>query len=64
MNYWKQLTHVMSYFPEESFRGNERLPNTFMKGFLEVRSSILLVFDNITTQCDSILMHCTIQGRN
>jgi len=38
MNYWKQLTHVMSYFPEESFRGNERLPNTFMKGFLEGRN--------------------------
>lgn len=40
MNYWKQLTHVMSYFPEESFRGNERLPNTFMKGFLEVRDFV------------------------
>ena len=36
MNFWKQTTHVMSYFPEENFRGHERLPKTFMQGFLEV----------------------------
>ena len=36
MNFWKQTTHVMSYFPEENFRGQERLPKTFMQGFLEV----------------------------
>lgn len=36
MNFWKQTTHVMSYFPEENFRGHERLPKSFMQGFLEV----------------------------
>ncbi|KAI1212912.1 NADH dehydrogenase, alpha subcomplex, subunit 6 [Annulohypoxylon truncatum] len=35
MNFWKQTNHVMSYFPEENFRGADRLPNNFMKGFLE-----------------------------
>ena len=36
MNFWKQTTHVMSYFKEENFRGDKRLPNSFMQGFLEV----------------------------
>ena len=36
MNFWKQTTHVMSYFKEESFRGDKRLPSSFMSGFLEV----------------------------
>lgn len=40
MNFWKQTTHVMSYFPEENFRGHERLPKTFMQGFLEVSPDI------------------------
>lgn len=40
MNFWKQTTHVMSYFKSENFRGAERLPNSFMKGFLE--ASILI----------------------
>ncbi|KAH8194186.1 hypothetical protein TruAng_011645 [Truncatella angustata] len=31
-------THVLSYFPEENFRGHERLPKTFMSGFLEGRN--------------------------
>jgi hypothetical protein len=44
MNFWKQTTHVMSYFPEENFRGHERLPKNFMNAFLEVR----LIHDNIT----------------
>lgn len=38
MNYWKQSTHVMSYFNTENFRGADRLPDNFMKGFLEVSS--------------------------
>lgn len=38
MNFWKQTTHIMSYFPEENFRGHERLPKNFMNAFLEVRS--------------------------
>ena len=37
MNFWKQSNHVMSYFNTENFRGADRLPNNFMKGFLEVR---------------------------
>lgn len=36
MNFWKQTTHVMSYFKEENFRGDKRLPSSFMEGFLEV----------------------------
>ena len=36
MNFWKQATHVMSYFKEENFRGDKRLPSNFMEGFLEV----------------------------
>lgn len=35
MNFWKQTTHVMSYFKTENFRGDDRLPHNFMKGFLE-----------------------------
>ncbi|KAK1998277.1 NADH-ubiquinone oxidoreductase 14.8 kDa subunit [Colletotrichum falcatum] len=38
MNFWKQTTHVMSYFKEENFRGDKRLPNNFMAGFLEGRN--------------------------
>ncbi|KAI0180508.1 NADH dehydrogenase, alpha subcomplex, subunit 6 [Hypoxylon sp. FL1284] len=38
MNYWKQTTHIMSYFNTENFRGADRLPNSFMKGFLEGRN--------------------------
>jgi hypothetical protein len=38
MNFWKQTTHVMSYFNEENFRGDKRLPSNFITGFLEVRS--------------------------
>ncbi|VUC28297.1 unnamed protein product, partial [Clonostachys rosea] len=35
MNFWKQTTHVMSYFKDENFRGDKRLPSSFMSGFLE-----------------------------
>ncbi|RYP62368.1 hypothetical protein DL769_007325 [Monosporascus sp. CRB-8-3] len=38
MNFWKQTTHVMSYFNTENFRGSDRLPDNFMKGFLEGRN--------------------------
>lgn len=38
MNFWKQMNHVMSYFKEENFRGDKRLPDSFMSGFLEVGS--------------------------
>ena len=40
MNFWKQTTHVMAYFNTENFRGAERLPDSFMKGFLEVSSRL------------------------
>lgn len=36
MNFWKQTNHIMSYFKEENFRGDKRLPTSFMSGFLEV----------------------------
>ncbi|KAH8175864.1 NADH-ubiquinone oxidoreductase 14.8 kDa subunit [Sarocladium implicatum] len=38
MNFWKQTTHVMSYFKEENFRAEKRLPSSFMTGFLEGRN--------------------------
>jgi NADH dehydrogenase (ubiquinone) 1 alpha subcomplex subunit 6 len=38
MNYWRQATHIMSYFKEENFRGDKRLPKDFMTGFLDVSS--------------------------
>ncbi|KAK9436211.1 NADH-ubiquinone oxidoreductase 14 subunit [Metarhizium brunneum] len=38
MNFWKQTTHVMAYFKEENFRGDKRLPSSFMDGFLEGRN--------------------------
>jgi NADH dehydrogenase (ubiquinone) 1 alpha subcomplex subunit 6 len=41
MNFWKQTTHVMSYFKGENFRGEKRLPSSFMTGFLEVRLDTL-----------------------
>lgn len=40
MNFWKQTTHVMSYFKEENFRGDKRLPSSFMTGFLEVSTAV------------------------
>ncbi|MBE3042984.1 hypothetical protein IMZ48_10520, partial [Candidatus Bathyarchaeota archaeon] len=40
MNFWKQMTHVMSYFKEENFRGDKRLPSSFMEGFLEVSRTL------------------------
>lgn len=53
MNFWKQMTHVMSYFKEENFRGDERLPSNFMQGFLEVRTtaSRLIRDVRIHTRC-------------
>jgi len=39
MNYWRQATHIMSYFKGENFRGDKRLPSNFMQGFLEVSAS-------------------------
>ncbi|POR34821.1 NADH-ubiquinone oxidoreductase 14.8 kDa subunit [Tolypocladium paradoxum] len=38
MNFWKQTTHVMSYFKGENFRDDKRLPSNFMAGFLEGRN--------------------------
>ncbi|KAK0630691.1 hypothetical protein B0T17DRAFT_228198 [Bombardia bombarda] len=38
MNYWRQTTHIMSYFKGENFRGDKRLPADFMAGFLEGRN--------------------------
>lgn len=46
MNFWKQTAHVMSYFPEENFRGHERLPKNFMGGFLEVSTMSFYVLSH------------------
>ena len=40
MNFWKQTTHVLSYFKGENFRGDRRLPSNFMSGFLEVSRQV------------------------
>lgn len=39
MNFWRQTTHIMSYFKEENFRGDKRLPSNFMEGFMEVSTA-------------------------
>lgn len=36
MNFWRQTTHIMSYFKEESFKQGPKIPTSFMEGFLEV----------------------------
>ncbi|KAL2164122.1 hypothetical protein VTH06DRAFT_3336 [Thermothelomyces fergusii] len=38
MNFWRQTNHVMSFFKEENFRGEKRLPSNFITGFLEGRN--------------------------
>ncbi|KAJ4304079.1 hypothetical protein N0V88_001689 [Collariella sp. IMI 366227] len=38
MNFWRQTNHIMSYFKDENFRGEKRLPSSFMSGFLEGRN--------------------------
>ncbi|EAQ91359.1 hypothetical protein CHGG_03294 [Chaetomium globosum CBS 148.51] len=38
MNFWRQTNHLMSYFKEENFRGEKRLPSDFVTGFLEGRN--------------------------
>ncbi|KAL2886643.1 NADH-ubiquinone oxidoreductase 14.8 kDa subunit [Ceratocystis lukuohia] len=35
MNFWKQTPHIMSYFKDENWRADSRLPSNFMSGFLE-----------------------------
>ncbi|KAK4135410.1 NADH dehydrogenase, alpha subcomplex, subunit 6 [Trichocladium antarcticum] len=38
MNFWRQTNHLMSFFKEENFRGEKRLPSSFVAGFLEGRN--------------------------
>ncbi|KAI1812037.1 complex 1 protein [Poronia punctata] len=38
MNFWKQTTHVMSYFNTENLQSGRRLPDNFMSGFIEGRN--------------------------
>lgn len=45
MNFWKQQTHIMSYF-SDNFRGDKRLPSSFMSGFLEVSLRSGMALDN------------------
>lgn len=46
MNFWKQTTHIMSYFKDENFRGDKRLPSSFMSGFLEVSAQTTVWIPN------------------
>lgn len=39
MNFWRQTNHIMSFFKEENFRGEKRLPSNFITGFLEVSTA-------------------------
>jgi hypothetical protein len=39
----------MSYFKEENFRGDKRLPSNFMTGFLEVSINLPSRFEEIFT---------------
>lgn len=48
MNFWKQSNHVMSYFKEDNFRGDHRLPSSFMSGFLEVGYMLCYPLDKAT----------------
>lgn len=63
MNFWKQTNHIMSYFKEENFRGDKRLPDSFMSGFLEVISSDSHVNDLVSLQRPHTDSLCH-QGRN
>ena len=38
MNFWRQTTHIMSYFKDENFLEGKKLPSNFMSGFLEGRN--------------------------
>ncbi|KAK4239976.1 hypothetical protein C8A03DRAFT_31904 [Achaetomium macrosporum] len=38
MNFWRQTNHIMSFFKEENFRGEKRLPSNFIEGFLQGRN--------------------------
>ncbi|KAK3380033.1 hypothetical protein B0T24DRAFT_613892 [Lasiosphaeria ovina] len=38
MNFWRQTTHIMAFFKDENFRGEKRLPSSFIQGFLEGRN--------------------------
>jgi hypothetical protein len=60
MNFWKQTSHVMSYFPEENFRGHERLPKNFMNAFLEASSHVLPA----RIQGKAVTTNTSLQGRN
>lgn len=41
MNFWRQTNHIMSFFKEENFRGEKRLPSNFVSGFLEVSAELV-----------------------
>ncbi|KAK0753292.1 NADH-ubiquinone oxidoreductase 14.8 kDa subunit [Schizothecium vesticola] len=38
MNFWRQTTHIMSYFKEESLHRTKDRPTNFLEGFLEGRN--------------------------
>lgn len=38
MNFWRQTTHIMSYFKEESLHRTKDRPTNFLEGFLEVHT--------------------------
>lgn len=38
MNYWRQTSHIMAYFTDETFKKGPKLPASFMEGFLEGRN--------------------------
>ncbi|KAK0722346.1 hypothetical protein B0T26DRAFT_702359 [Lasiosphaeria miniovina] len=38
MNFWRQTAHIMAFFKDENFKGEKRLPSSFIQGFLEGRN--------------------------
>lgn len=62
MNFWKQSNHIMSYFKEENFRGEQRLPSNFMSGFLEVRSHVPALSQIVSVLTISLLRVATEKG--
>jgi NADH dehydrogenase (ubiquinone) 1 alpha subcomplex subunit 6 len=48
MNFWRQTTNIMAYFKGENFRDGNRLPSSFMAGFLEVSDLLSVPKSNYT----------------
>lgn len=48
MNFWRQTTHIMSYFKEESLHRTKDRPTNFLEGFLEVHTHYPVATKSLT----------------